>query len=239
MTTPIEQQLSGRPLSASPAKRDWCCGTPITAPHVHGCPYEPREPIAVEAETSPKPPAPDSQPESVPAASSAAPKKYGFRKAAEFDLELPSGDYVRVRKLRKMQVVDLKIMDMLDGFAPELLKDIQGGDPERASQAYDEAVRAVVDPETSGRVWGPINRVCAAAVICPTVVLDGPTTDDQVNVQEIEMDDKMAIFNAAMPDELKSAALGEQLAALKSVRDQSEAGLRDFRDGQAVQPETE
>jgi hypothetical protein len=220
MTTPIEKQQKQVALPAQ--RRDWCCGTAITGPHAAGCAYEPQDSSAAV----PEPLASDSQPESVPAAPSAvSERRYGFTKAKEIDLELPSGAFVRVRKLRKMQVIDLKVMDIRDGFAPELLKDINGDDPERAALAHEEALRAVVDPETSDKVFAPINRVVAAAVICPTVVLDEPTTDEQINVREIEIDDKMAIFEAVMPDELKTAALGEQLAAIKSVREEPEASL--------------
>lgn len=232
MTTPIEQQQNPLMTAALPTRRDWCCGTPITGPHAPGCAYEPRDTAPTE------PPAPDSPPESAPAASSAAaPRSYGFTKAAEFDLELPSGGFVRVRRLRNMQIIQLKLLNIRDGFAPELLKDINGDDPEAAARAQQEALRAVVDPKTSDKVFGPINRVVAAAVICPTVVLEGATTDEQINVNEIEIDDKMAIFEAVMPDEMRSAALEAQHAALKSVRERPDTGVRDLRDGQAVRPE--
>lgn len=251
MTTPIEKQQTAR--AAIPPARSNATPCALLQPAGMECskPYGHEPPCSPVQNT--EPPAPDSQPESVPAAPSVVeplhgeawnggaprPRTYGFAKAAEFDLELPGGGLVRMRKLRKMQVIELKVMDIRDGFAPELLKDISGDDPERAALAQQEAMLAIVDPQTTDKVFGPINRVVAAAVICPTVVLDGPSTDEQVNVREIEIDDKMAIFEAAMPDELKSAALGEQLAAIKSVRDQPEAGVRDLRDGEAVLPEAE
>lgn len=225
MTSPIEEQQNSRPSVPVPPRRDWCCGTTITMPHATGCAYEPRDTAAPAAEAVPEPPsAPDPHAGAAPAAASSVPV-YGFKKATETDLELPSGAFVRVKKLRKMQVIDLKVADMLDGFGPELLKDIRGDDPVRAESAQQEAVRAMFDPEKSEKIFGPINRVVEAAVICPKVVLHGPTTDEQINVSEIEPDDKMAIFDAVMPDELRAAALGEQLAALKSVRNEPHAGV--------------
>ncbi|MFV8173799.1 hypothetical protein [Mycolicibacterium peregrinum] len=222
MTSPIEEQQSSRPVVPATPRRDWCCGTQVTVPHVPGCAYEPRPDAPVDysgpAIVDEPPSALTPHAGAAPAAASSVPV-YGFKKATESDLELPSGAFVRIRKLRKMQVIDLKVIDILDGFSPELLKDVRGDDPGRAEAAQQEAMRAMLDPDTSPKIFGPVNRVVAAGVVCPRVVLDGPTTDDQVNVSEIEPDDKMAIFDAVMPDELRSAALGEQLSALKSVRD--------------------
>ncbi|ORA25162.1 DUF7391 family protein [Mycobacterium aquaticum] len=241
MTSPIEEQQNRAVARGVRAEvddvpfRDWCCGTRITRPHAAGCAYEPGPELGAaghrdhvhlpptEAVSEP-PSAPTPAEGPVSAAASSVPA-YGFKKAAEEDLDLPSGGRVRIRRLRKMQVIDLKLMDILDGFGPELLKDIRGDDPVRAERAQEEAARAFVDPETSDKVFGPVNRVVAAAVVCPRVVLDGPSTDEQINASEIEIEDKMAIFNAALPNELKSAALGEQLAALKSVRNEPDAGV--------------
>ncbi|OBK04709.1 hypothetical protein A5746_13160 [Mycolicibacterium conceptionense] len=222
MTSPIEEQQNSRP-SIPATRRDWCCGTAVTVPHVPGCAYEPGAELGAEAVPEP-PSAPNPTAGEALAAASSVPA-YGFKKPAESDLELPSGAFVRIRKLRKMQVIDLKVVDILDGFAPELLKDIRGDDPARVEAAQQEALRAMFDPDTSQKIFGPVNRVVAAGVVCPRVVLDGPTTDEQINVSEIEPDDKMAIFDAVMPDELRSAALGEQFAALKSVRDEPDSGL--------------
>lgn len=224
MTSPIEEQQDSRPAIPAPPRREWCCGTPITVPHVPGCAYEPESAAELGTEAVSEPPSAPNPQGSAPTAASSLPA-YGFKKATEQDLELPSGAFVRVKKLRKMQVIDLKVVDLLDGFGPELLKDIRGDDPGRAEAAQQEAVRAMFDPEKSEKIFGPINRVVEAAVICPKVVLDGPTTDEQINVSEIEPDDKMAIFDAVMPDELRAAALGEQLSALKSVRNEPDAGL--------------
>ena len=78
-------------------------------------------------------------------------------------------------------------------------------------QSFDEAgIRAYL-----AREYTP-DRVVVAAVIQPPVVLVGPTTDSQVNVDDVELEDKLAIF---------SAAIGEQLDALKSVRDETPSGV--------------
>lgn len=148
----------------------------------------------------------------------AGPPSYGFRRAEEFDLELPSGSYVRLKKLHKNQMLRLNLLEILDGFTPELLAEIKNNDADKADEAV---IKALTNPDQSDKIFGPVDRVVAAAVVCPTVVLDGPTTDTQAHIDDIEIEDKLMIFNAAF---------GEQLADLKSVRTegQSEAGVRDL-----------
>jgi hypothetical protein len=212
MTTPITQAVQHQAIPVG-ARRDWCCGTPITGPHVAGCAYEPRpdDPIdyaglVTEAVSEPPP-----MPPQAPAA--AQPRSYGIRKKGEDDLELPSGSFVRYRKLSPGQVLELNLVEVLDGFTPELLADAQSGDEDQARQAF---MKAVSNPETNAKIFGPTDRVVAASVLIPTVVLEGPTTDTQVNVADIDLGDKLVIF---------SAAVGEQLGALKSVRNESSAGV--------------
>lgn len=212
MTTPITKQKKGKPVPAAVKQRDWCCGTPITGPHADGCVHT-RDEI-VDAAPAPEPPAPEpppTPPSEVPAA--ASPRSYGFRKAGEFDLDLPSGGFVRYRKLTAGQLLELNLVEVLDGFTPQLLADIQSGDADVAEEAF---MKAVVDPERNAKIFAPTNRVVAATVIIPKVVLDGPTTDDQINVKDIDLSDKIVIF---------AAAVGEQLAALKSVRNESPSGV--------------
>lgn len=226
MTTPIQTQTPV-PL---PAKRDWCCNTPITGPHVPGCAYEPREAV-------PEPPAPDPQPGPAPAASVASePRRYGFKRRPEFDLELPTGAYVRVRQLSFTQAMDLGVLDMGDLFGPELLKRLNDGDEEATAES--EVGRALLDKDRRAQIMDPLDRVLIAVVLCPRVVLDGESDDEQMNVKDIDLIEKAAIFNATLPDELKPAALEEQHDALKSVHTAAE-GVRGVPDGEAIRAETE
>jgi hypothetical protein len=211
MTTPITKQKKTKPVPAV-KQRDWCCGTPITRPHTPGCAYEPTADEPVDAapvevaspavESAPEPP--PTPPSEVPAA--ASPRSYGIKKTGEDDLELPSGSLVRYRKLSPGQVLELNMVEVLDGFTPQLLADVRSGDEDKVQAAF---FKAVSDPERNANIFGPTDRVAAAAVIIPRVVLDGPTNDTQVNVKDIDLGDKLVIF---------AAAIGEQLSALKSVR---------------------
>lgn len=221
MTTPITKQKKGKPVPAAVKQRDWCCGTPITGPHDDGCMYVSDSVHAVvdavpAAEAEPEPPAPEpppTPPSEVPAA--ASPRSYGITKHGEADLDLPSGGFVRYRKLSPGQVLELNMVEVLDGFTPQLLADIQSGDETKAQEAF---FKAVSDPERNAAIFGPTDRVAAAAVINPRVVLDGPSSPDGtvVNVKDIDLGDKLVIF---------AAAIGEQLAALKSVRNESSSGV--------------
>lgn len=217
MTTPITTQQH-QAVPAPEKRRDWCCGTPITGPHDSGCAFEPQsdQPIdysgpvvEVESQSTPEPPPPPSE------APAAAPRRrgYGFAKADEFDLELPSGSLVRYRKLTKSHLLQLNLVEVMDGFTPELLAEAQSDNEE---VARDAALKALTDPQRNGKIFGPVDRVVVAAVLIPAVVLVGTTTDTQVNVDDIELEDKLTIFEAA---------IGEQLTALKSLREQSATDL--------------
>jgi len=201
MTTPITEQGP----QATPAIRTWCCGTLITGPHVPECPQAPQpdQPIDYAGPVQVEPPP---SPTVAPAAASS--RSYGFAKRGEADLELPSGGLVRYRKLNKGQLLELNMVEVLDGFTPELLADVQSGDETVAQEAF---LKAVVDPARNAKIFGPVDRVVAAVVVIPAVVLDGPSTDSQINVADIDLEDKLVIFGAAV---------GEQLSSLKSVRAQ-------------------
>jgi hypothetical protein len=211
MTTPITKPKKSKQIPVSAKQRDWCCGTPITGPHTPGCAYEPVDPDAAAPapESVPEPP-PTPPSEAAPAA--AQPRSYGFTKADEADLELPSGSLIRYRKLTKGHLLKLNLIEVMDGFTPELLADVRSG----GETSNDAALKALTDPARNSKIFGPIDRVVAAAVIIPPVVIVGPTTETQVNIDDVELEDKIAIF---------SAAIGEQLEALKSVRDETLTGV--------------
>lgn len=240
MTSPIEKQQKVTSVPAG-KKRDWCCGTLVTGPHVAGCAYEPRD-TQTAAAAVPEPPAADPPPGPAPAASPAseapAPRVYGFRRRPEFDVDLPSGAFVRVRQLTMTQVIELGVLNMKDSFAAELFQGVED-DGGFTPEALQSAEAALQDPQSREKLFGPLNRVAAAAVVCPTVVIDGPSTDEQMNVDEIDMVDKRIIFEYAMPDEMKTAALEAQHDALKRVRPEPAAGVGSVGDGENVREAAE
>lgn len=242
MTSPIETQTQKRPTvpvggqqfpcGLLPESSGWVCSQ--DAGHAPPC-------TATQVATEPPAAAPSGV--GAPAASVASeapakPRTYGFRKRPEFDVELPSGAFVRVRQLTMTQVIELGVLNMKDSFAAELFQGIDddGGFTPEAMQSAESALQ---NPESREKLFGPLNRVTAAAVICPTVVLAGPSTDEQMNVDEIDMVDKRIIFEHVMPDEMKTAALEEQHEALKRVRTEPAAGLGSVGDSEDVREAAE
>lgn len=228
MTTPEKQKFTAIPAGGAQPLREWCCGTPITSPHLAGCAYEPRDPgLTAEA---PKPPAPDTPTVGAGPAAFAAPeppeapaqrpkRKYGFHRSAEFDVDLPTGAFVKMRQLTNTQAVDLGLVNMRDAFSPELLKGLREALDDGDEDAQKQAAEFLISDETKDKIWGPIDRAIALVTVDPIVVLDRSDADDEhVHVSEIDLRDKLVMFDAALPDELKAAAQEGQLAALKSVR---------------------
>lgn len=172
-----------------------------------------------------EPPTSDPQPGSASAASSASKRKYGFTRPQniEFDMELSNGDLFLCRKIRNGSELELDLIELMNGFTPELVEAVQ-------KQDAVEMTREVAKPENRQKLFGPIDRIVVSAVVCPAVVLDGPTTDDQINVKDIDPMDRMAIF---------TAAFGEQLARIKSLLSQPQLGLPNLPDGQGIRAEAE
>jgi hypothetical protein len=229
MTSPIEKQTQQHPalaVSAAVTREREACTLP---PPGWECPkYAGHDgPCAAAQVNNTEPPDADTPQEvSAPAASSAPQRKYGIKKRKEFDFPLPSGGFVRVRQLTMPRAIELGILNMKDSFAAKLLKDINDTDQELSDEAAEELEEALKDPTRRENFFGPLNRIAVAALVCPTAILDGEATgEDQIHVDDVELIDKVAIFEAAMPDEMKSAALEEQHDALKSLRGQQDSGV--------------
>lgn len=215
MTTPIQRQnprattvpaaaTSTAPCSLPPP--GWSCSR--TAGHEGPCAASP---VGEDAH------GPSSASE--PAGAPSQPRKYGFNRGQERDLELPSGGYIRFRHPTLSRLLDAGLGDLVDGFSADLLADMD------EDQSREAVGRALLNPEKNTKILGPLNRIAALTVICPKVVLEGDTDDDQINADDIDIPDKMVIF---------WAAIGEQLEALKSLQQQQEAGVRDLPAGQGI-----
>lgn len=154
--------------------------------------------------------------------------KYGWVKPKEYDVRLPSGSIVRLRVLNRARMVELNIMEMLDSFTPELLKSLGDGsiNEEETEQALNEAM---LDEKRREALLNPVNRVVLASVVCPTVVAEGPTNEQQINVHDVELEDRLAIFGVAFAD---------QVEELKSVRGQQKSGMGDVPESEVFSQAT-
>lgn len=223
MTTPLETQPQHRavPLQGGggvcvllePAGLS--CGLPAGHPPPCKAAVVTEPPAADPPSAGPGPAAPVA---SEPEPPRPRKRKYGFNRSPEFDVDLPSGAFVRMRQLSNTQAIDLGLVNMRDAFAPELLqglRDAQDGDEEAQQRAMD----VFVADDTRDKIWGPIDKALVLAVLCPKVVAgEEESTDTQIHVSEISLQDKLVMFEAALPDELKSGAQEGQAAALKSLR---------------------
>lgn len=154
------------------------------------------------------------------------PRSYQWNRVhkEEFDVELPSGSFVRLRKLSKSDIFNLNIVEALDSFTGGLIEP----QTEEEQASNDKiAAEAIMDPEKRGKLFNTVDRVVLAAVVSPRVVATGDTTEEQINVVDIEIDDKFKIFREAF---------GEQMDALKSLREEQAPVLGSVSEGEDVQP---
>lgn len=226
MISEIEQQPNPR-AAAMPAQPAGC---ELLRPAGLGCskPAGHQPPCAPVQDTQPPAADPVVEPATAAASASAAPRKYGFKHRPQTDIDLPSGAFVRVRQLTFPQAIQLGILNMKNTFAQELLRDINSEDQERVEAAAAEIEQALLDEDRRENLFGPLNRVAAAALVCPRAVLQGDPAnlaDDEIHVDEIDFVDKMVIFEAVMPDEMKAAAVEERHDALKSVGTEPSDGV--------------
>lgn len=149
------------------------------------------------------------------------PNKYaptGWRKkvSIEFDLHVPSGQVCRIRRLETNDVFRLKILDHLDQFLPMLLDD------KLDDQQRDEKIQNAVKNNTHliDDLYGVVDIVVMACCLKPAITANvdatyygteadwgNPDFLAIVHIDDIDLMDRMAIFEAAF---------GAESAGLKS-----------------------
>lgn len=137
----------------------------------------------------------------------------GWRKkvSVEFDLQVPSGQLCRIRRLDRNDLFKLKIVDKLDTLLPMLL-DMDGQTPEERSEKIKEKVKA--NPEIVDDMYNVQDLIVLACCVRPYVTNDQSLTDYDaeipiVHIDDIDIEDRGMIFAYAFgrdADELKSVA---------------------------------
>lgn len=159
-----------------------------------------------------------------------APTGWKRKKRVEFDITVPSGQLCSVMRLEREDLFRMNLIQYLDTFTPMLMEESLSD-----AAARRQIVGAVKDdPAALTKMFIAIDQVVMAATIRPRVTDDenradygGP--DDWANpkfvatayINDIEMEDRMAIFGAAFGrsmEDLKS--VWEQDPSLGSVADQ-------------------
>jgi hypothetical protein len=168
-----------------------------------------------------------------------APTGWKRKNRIEFDLQTPSGQMCRVMRLEREDLFRMNLMQYLDTFTPTLMDDTVMSDEEK-DRKVKEALKT--NPNALGNMFMAIDQVVMAATIRPKVTDDEKLTDygkpkDWANprfiatayINDISMDDRMAIFGAAF---------GKSMDDLKSVFKQT-PGLGSMADEPGVQSTAE
>jgi hypothetical protein len=232
MTSPI-QMTGAQPAPAQP-RFDPFTGQPID----QKADAEPQEPTSTPdyeriEEQFTAPPVPDTP------VNPYAPTGWKRKHRIEFDLQTPSGQMCRVMRLEREDLFRMNLMQYLDTFTPTLMDDAVVSEAEK-DRKVKEALQS--NPNALGNMFMAIDQVVMAATIRPKVTDDEALVDygkpkDWANpkfiatayVNDISMDDRMAIFGAAF---------GKSMDDLKSVFDQT-PGLGSMADEPGVQSTAE
>ena len=119
----------------------------------------------------------------------------------ELDITCPSGQTCRARKLEVEDAIALGILESLDIFTSQLMKDVDD-DKQKQAKADATVAESLKDPEKRASFFGTVNRVVAHCVLKPTVVLydDGQLPEGTVFANDIPFPDKMHIFRSVFSD---------------------------------------
>lgn len=147
-----------------------------------------------------------------------APTGWAGRNRVESDVELPSGQLVRVRRLEREDLVRLRLMGYMDTFTPILMEDTVSAEERnrRIKEKMGNDTNAIAD------MFAAIDQVVMFACVRPRVTSDqkladygGPQDWENPNfiatafIEHITMDDRFAVF---------AASFGRSMEDLKSFR---------------------
>lgn len=163
-----------------------------------------------------------------------APTGWRMKHRNEFDITLPSGQLARIARLEREDLFRMNLMGYLDTFTPMLMEETISSD-ERNRRIRD---RMNNDSSAVTNMFMAIDEVVMAAAVRPRVTdkqdqADYGSPKDWSNpnfvatayINDIEMDDRFAIF---------AAAFGRSMDDLKSIREQT-AGMASVADMPSVQ----
>jgi len=126
----------------------------------------------------------------------------------KFDLDLPSGARVKVEHLEITELLQLGIIDSIDSFSKKLLPAVQDAASSGKSQEEIVGENVVKDIDQFGDVLKVVDKVVARAIVEPKVHVapkskkgKNPELDpDKFYAHLIPLEDRMAVFEAVLPD---------------------------------------
>lgn len=128
-------------------------------------------------------------------------------------LPLPSGASVVVRKLSIPDLIELNILDKLDGFSGKVL---DGGKGKGKKKAQADTISSL-DPEQLLSLMEVLDKITVAAVVSPKIEAQPEDEDDEEEgvryAHHIDLPDKMAIFEASFEGMSEFFRLGGEQAA--------------------------
>ena len=146
-----------------------------------------------------------------------APTGWRQRVSVEFDYQVPSGQWCRLRRLDKVDLFKLRILDHMDNLLPQL---IDVGDDQQQQAKVQQAIQKNMNLVDD--MYNVIDIVTMAACVRPMVTDDKSKTNygtaedwenpdfiATVHIDDVIIEDKQAIFQASFKgdvDALKSAA---------------------------------
>jgi hypothetical protein len=151
------------------------------------------------------------------------------KQSVEFDLQVPSGQWCRVRRLEKNDIFRLRIVDHLDSILPMLVDIGDGADKEKRIAESLKANAHLIDD-----MYTVIDVVVMACCINPAVTTELAAVNEDADpaivlIDNIDVDDRMVIFGAAF---------GRDANELKSVIP-TQTGVEPVSTGQVIQLPTE
>lgn len=143
-----------------------------------------------------------------------APTGWRRKQAVEFDVQLPSGQVARIRRLERNDLFKLKIIDHLDKLLPLLIDNSSSDEQQtKVKEAISRNAHMIDD------LFNVMDIVVFACCVNPmvtadpnAVIIDETIPVNVVHIDDIDVDDRMIIFNAAF---------GLEADALKSVLGQA------------------
>lgn len=147
----------------------------------------------------------------------------------EFDFQTPSGAWCRVRKISPEDALTMGLINHLDIFSPELLRDAAGA--QRKPADVEKAVLSKLAASgDSGSFFDTIKAIVLRAVVKPTMVEhegteETPLPEGTYSIANVGTKDRMAIFYAA---------IGEDMQKIQQFREGPESGVGSMESVESV-----
>jgi hypothetical protein len=146
----------------------------------------------------------------------------------QFDFIVPSGAKCRLRKVDVEEALNLGLINHLDVFSPQLMKNDQGRN-RSPQEVQAEFLKKIKDSDGDGDFFTTITAVVLAAVVKPELVDTDPSEPlppGIYSIRNVKLKDKMAIFHRA---------LGEDLEKIQQFREGQEDVVGTVESGKGVQ----